>query len=257
MATEGAYDKDEVVFKAKLAEQAERYSEMKDFMKKVVTNSTAEGLNQEERNLLSVAFKNVVGARRASWRVLDSIARKEEPDNARFKYVKEYKENVETELTDICNDILELLADKLLKNAHIKPEERVFYHKMKGDYHRYMAEYVKGDPRVEVVEDARAAYDQALEAARSLPATNPIRLGLSLNFSVFYYEILQDQKNACHLAKESFDKAVGELEGLTEEEYKDATLIMQLLRDNLTLWQSEGDAEEMPIENDGTAIEDC
>jgi len=58
---------------------------------------------------------------------------------------------------------------------------------------------------------------------------------------VFYYEILDDQKEACQLAKDAFDTAVGELEELTEEQYKDATLIMQLLRDNLTLWQSEED----------------
>lgn len=69
--------------------------------------------------------------------------------------------------------------------------------------------------------------------------TNPIRLGLALNFSVFYYEIMSKQDKACELAKEAFDEAIAELENLADGEYKDSTLIMQLLRDNLTLWTAE------------------
>ena len=69
--------------------------------------------------------------------------------------------------------------------------------------------------------------------------THPIRLGLALNFSVFYYEILNSPDRACHLAKQAFDDAIAELDTLSEDSYKDSTLIMQLLRDNLTLWTSD------------------
>lgn len=72
-----------------------------------------------------------------------------------------------------------------------------------------------------------------------LATTHPIRLGLALNFSVFYYEILNSPDRACHLAKQAFDDAIAELDTLSEESYKDSTLIMQLLRDNLTLWTSD------------------
>merc|ERR1719395_145590 len=82
----------------------------------------------------------------------------------------------------------------------------------------------------------KAAYDIA---GTELPPTHPIRLGLALNFSVFYYEILNSPDRACHLAKQAFDDAIAELDTLNEESYKDSTLIMQLLRDNLTLWTSD------------------
>jgi 14-3-3 protein epsilon len=76
-----------------------------------------------------------------------------------------------------------------------------------------------------------------------LTPTHPIRLGLALNFSVFYYEILNSPDRACHLAKQAFDDAIAELDSLSEESYRDSTLIMQLLRDNLTLWTSSDNAE--------------
>ena len=75
-------------------------------------------------------------------------------------------------------------------------------------------------------------------AQTDLTPTHPIRLGLALNFSVFYYEILNSPDRACHLAKQAFDDAIAELDSLSEDSYRDSTLIMQLLRDNLTLWTS-------------------
>ena len=84
------------------------------------------------------------------------------------------------------------------------------------------------------------SYERASEIATAqLPPTHPIRLGLALNFSVFYYEIQNSPDKACHLAKQAFDDAIAELDTLSEESYKDSTLIMQLLKDNLTLWTSD------------------
>ena len=119
-------------------------------------------------------------------------------------------------------------------------ESKVFYLKMKGDYHRYLAEFKTGADRKDAAEHTLLAYKAAQDIALvDLAPTHPIRLGLALNFSVFYYEILNSPERACHLAKQAFDEAIAELDTLGEESYKDSTLIMQLLRDNLTLWTSD------------------
>ena len=80
-------------------------------------------------------------------------------------------------------------------------------------------------------------------AQECLTSTHPIRLGLALNFSVFYYEIKQNATKACKMARDAFDEAIAELDNVDDDFYKDATLIMQLLRDNLTLWTEEGEAD--------------
>merc|ERR1711860_392235 len=121
---------------------------------------------------------------------------------------------------------------------------KVFYLKMKGAYYRYLAEVAVGDKRTAVLDDSQKAYQEAFEIAKSkMQPTHPIRLGLALNFSVFYYEILNSPEKACQLAKTAFDEAIAELDTLNEDSYKDSTLIMQLLRDNLTLWTSDAAGE--------------
>lgn len=97
-------DKSELVQKAKLAEQAERYDDMAAAMKSVTEGDIE--LSNEERNLLSVAYKNVVGARRSSWRVVSSIEQKTEGSDKKQQMVKEYREKIEKELKEICNDVL-------------------------------------------------------------------------------------------------------------------------------------------------------
>lgn len=234
-------NKDELVQKAKLAEQAERYDDMANAMKKV-TEHGAE-LTNEERNLLSVAYKNVVGARRSSWRVISSIEQKTEGNERKQGMAREYREKVEKELCEICYDVLGLLDKHLIAKA-TQPESKVFYLKMKGDYFRYLAE-VASNNKGEVVDQSEQAYEEAFKIAKDqMQPTHPIRLGLALNYSVFFYEIKNSPDKACQLAKTAFDEAIAELDTLNEDSYKDSTLIMQLLRDNLTLWTSDTKDED-------------
>eukprot|EP00250_Pteridium_aquilinum_P007473 c17183_g1_i1 orf=557-1336(-) len=232
-------ERDSHVYMAKLAEQAERYDEMVESMKKVAKLDVE--LTVEERNLLSVGYKNVIGARRASWRILSSIEQKEESkaNEQNVKRIREYRQKVEEELSKICNDILMIIDEHLIPSSSTG-ESTVFYYKMKGDYFRYMAEFKTSNEKKEAADQSLKAYQSASNTAGTdLPPTHPIRLGLALNFSVFYYEIMNSPERACHLAKQAFDEAIAELDTLSEESYKDSTLIMQLLRDNLTLWTSD------------------
>jgi len=233
-------DRDELLYLARLAEQSERYEEMVQYVAAFVKKEDRD-LSVEERNILSVAYKNVVGTRRQAWRVLHSIEGKEERRNNLDNKARaeRYRRDIETELVRMCGEILKLIDERLLVNAS-NAEARVFYHKMKGDYYRYVCEFAQGALRDEHSQKALASYQDAMNvASNELPPTHPTRLGLALNFSVFYYEIMQNQAKACEMAKQAFDDAIPELDNISEESYKDSTLIMQLLRDNLTLWTSE------------------
>ncbi len=240
-------------------------------MKKIAQGAGEQELSVEERNLLSVAYKNLVGARRASWRILQSVEqvraisglrrtalRRDGPpspchihcapsidaaqselakgNEKRVKLIQSYRTVVEKELDDICGEILTLLDKHLIPSASTV-EASVFYLKMKADYHRYLAEFkVRDATDDDAVRDARQhaaarhrhhararrrttsqvdddrknASDKTLEAYKAaqdkataeLPSTNPIRLGLALNFSVFYYEVLNQPEQACSLAKQ-------------------------------------------------------
>jgi 14-3-3 protein epsilon len=213
-----------------------------------------------------VAYKNVVGARRASLRIISSIEQKEESKGSEnLSMIKGYRAKVrpralqrgpmrspfpragppaahckrpapapgpsakrariaspvqvEQELNNICSDILRLLDGNLIKGS-LGAEPAVFYQKMKADYFRYLAEFAKEDVKKEHASKAEEAYNAATAKAGELAPTHPIRLGLALNFSVFLYEVMNKQQDACRLAKEAFDNAIAELDTLDEESYK-------------------------------------
>ncbi|KAJ5085579.1 hypothetical protein N7532_010350 [Penicillium argentinense] len=246
-------ERENKTFLARLCEQAERYDEMVKYMKEVA--KIGGELTVDERNLLSVAYKNVVGTRRASWRIISSIEQKEESKGSdqHVGIIKDYRDKIEKELEDVCQDVLNVLDESLIPKAETG-ESKVFYYKMKGDYHRYLAEFASGEKRKVAATAAHEAYKNATDVAQTdLTPTHPIRLGLALNFSVFYYEILNSPDRACHLAKQAFDDAIAELDSLSEESYRDSTLIMQLLRDNLTLWTSSDSQDAEASKDEGGA----
>ncbi|XP_039125645.1 14-3-3 protein 7-like [Dioscorea cayenensis subsp. rotundata] len=232
-------EREKTVYLAKLAQQAERYDDMVEFMKNVARMDIE--LTSEERNLLSIGCKNLIGARRTSWWYLTSLMHKEDEkrNEHNAEHIMHYLKRVEHELTKICDDILSFTAIHILPSS-ISGESIVFFHKMKGDYYRYLAEFKTGEQKKEAADKSLEAYQAATSTAiTELPPTHPIRLGLALNFSVFHYEIQNAPDRACHLARRALDEAITQLSSLSEESYKDSTLIMELLKDNLMLWSSE------------------
>lgn len=237
--------RDQLIIMAKVAEQCERFDEMLVCMKRVVKIDA--NLSNEERNLLSVAYKNVIGSRRACWRAVSSLELKQ-GNEGQAKLIRAYKKQIEAEIADICESLVGLLESYLIP-ASPTDEARVYFLKLKGDYHRYHAEADNEDQK----EKALEAYSKATEYASSLKATNPIRLGLALNFSVFYFEILKMLDKGCQMARSAFEDALNDPTSVDEDQHKEAALIMQLLRDNLSLWTEGPDGA---TENDGTKCEE-
>ena len=227
------------VYFAKLAEQTERYDEMAAHMGAIAT--LPEELSVEERNLFSVAYKNAVGCRRAAWRILNGVEHKEttKGNEAQAKTTAEYRARIEAELLELCEAVLAVLDSDLIAKS-TTGEAKVFYKKMKADYYRYIAEV--SDSTRNATEKARVAYEEAWkEAEADLAVTHPIRLGLALNYSVFLYEVVTDGEEACKMARAAFEAAIAGLDDVAEDSYKDSALVMQLLRDNLTLWTTTQD----------------
>ena len=94
-------------------------------------------LTVDERNLLSVAYKNVVGTRRASWRIISSIEQKEESKGSdkHVGTIRDYRQKIETELEKVCQDVLDVLDQSLIPKAE-SGESKVFYHKMYARFGR-------------------------------------------------------------------------------------------------------------------------
>ena len=194
------------VFMARVADQAERPEDMVQFLKEIVAEKE-DDLSVEERNLLSVGFKNLIGARRTAYRTVAAIEGNKKYEE-HSKRCGEYKKKIEEELVNICEDIIQLIIDQSLKKAK-EHESQIFYLKMIGDYYRYIAEAVSGDKLKSVGDDAEKYYQQAQElAVKELHPRNPIRLGLALNFSVFHYEVRNNSSKACELARFARDEAI-------------------------------------------------
>lgn len=231
------------VYLAMLAEQCTRFEDMMEFLEEMV-KTKKDDLSSDERNLLSIAYKNTISLRRQAIRTLLAYEMKEKKkDNSQYlSFIVEYKKKVETELINLCQRIIGNIEKNLLTKAN-ENEAKVFYHKMTADYYRYMAENVDGDQKKTFGENSLKSYNFASEDAKKLKIENPIRLGLALNFSVFYFEVMNDQKMACDIARETLDLAKKELINIDEEdeEHKDAFSIINLLQENLNMWTSEED----------------
>ena len=238
------WSREDLVYFAKVAENARRFDDMVDTMKLVV--KSGEPLNLEERNLFSVAYKSLVGTKRASWRVAAAVENREinSRREERSEIIRKYRKIIEKEYFDLCLEIFDLLDNYLIPNPE-NEEAKITYFKLKGDYQRYLGEISAGNERQEAANNALRAYQIATDlAAQKLPAYDPIRLGLALNFSVFFYEILNNTQKACELAQKAFDEAIAKLPNSgNEESFNDSTLIMGILRENLRLWTSNSKTE--------------
>jgi len=227
----------------RVAEQAERFDDMFNFLKEVIALKDQD-FTTEERNLLSVGFKNLIGANRTAIRTIAAI--EQNPKYSKYNgSLDVYKKKIEGELYDQCKSIVTLVKDKCLAKAS-NSESKAFFHKMAGDYYRYIAESAQGAKLEEVKAGAEEQYAAAQKICdRDLGACNPIRLGLALNFSVFYYEVKNDHAKACELGEQALQNALDKIDECDEETFRDAKSIIELLKENLSLWKENDNGNDL------------
>jgi 14-3-3 protein epsilon len=233
--------RDHLLAMAQVAEQAERYDEMAVAMRRLA--KTTSEVSNDEVQLLLVAYKHIVATRRASWRVACSVEQAEERQRSpQLPIARNLRKQIETEITEACQDLLSILERNLLPAA-VTEESKVLLLRTQGDYFRYLAEVSLNDAERD---QAHEAYTKATEYAASLRPLSPLRLSLALNFAIFYYEVLRSPDKACQLARQAYEDAIAEEDDLEEEERKEAAVVLHLLRDNLFLWTERDDGPDGP-----------
>ena len=234
------------IFMARVADQAERYEDMVQFLKEII-QETSEDVSMDVKNLLSVGFKNLISSQRSAWKTVQAI----EQNKKYAEYSSncaEYRSKIAKELEANCKKIIGIVEKDAFPKAS-DDEAKVFYLKMIGDYYRYTAETATGDKLSEVTEAAMKYYQKATDAGSTLKPYNSNKLGLALNFSVFFYELKNDSSKACKIAEEALNGARDEIDNMDNEEARDALSIIELLKENLDLWKEEEGGEDNAAED--------
>ena len=252
-----SYTRDELVFLTKINIRASRYEEAVNYAVEFVKLKPV--LSSEERNTVSNAFKSLLLLKRTSLKYLTQVFKLEDQKIQR-KEIKENKEKfsqiennlicieqilsrVEDEYYALIELMLDIIDNLLLPNSK-KEEAQVFYMKLKGDYYRYRAEFQNDNE--DSVDLAEKAYNDAYMLSEdSLPITSLTRLGLALNFSIFYYEQKNMIDEAIIIARNCYDEAVKSIDEVDPSKVKDYITLVQIIKENTIFWNTEKADEEM------------
>lgn len=231
--------RNDLIYMSRLYERAEKYDEMVLCINQFVKLNPK--LTFDERNILSAGYKNIIASKRFSWRYLYNQIKTETKlkNNLAVSYVQEIKQKVEDEIKTICKE-LNVLIDSFLIQSTEDSENKVYYLKLKADYYRYLCEFTKDDEFDFNLGLSEKAYKEAHELAeRSLPITSTTRLGVALNYSVLLFEIKNLREEASAIAKSALDEGLKVLDDLEKNKQRDTIIIIQLLMENLILWNSD------------------
>lgn len=237
--------REDYVYLAKLYEKAEKADESIEFIKKFIELNPV--LTRDDRSTLCSGYKFKYTTLRNSWRILFNMLKKEtsKKEKGDVTYIVETMKKVEDEMREVILDIHDLIDTHLLPHA-VKNESKVYYLKLKGDYYRYLSEFAQEDELEEALGNADLAYNDAYEIAENnLQISNAVRLGLALNFSIFYYEQRNLKEDACLIAKNAFEEAMKSIGEIEKNKSKEAITIVQILKENLLLWSNELNDDEI------------
>ena len=234
MSESKLFTREEYIYLSRLYEKAEKYPDQFKFINKYVELDPK--LSKDERNILGSGYKNIISDKRSSLRIINSL---EKRNIYQASYIKEIKEGIEKELSQILAEVQKILDKFLIPNA-IDIENKVFYLKLKADFMRYKCEISYGKELEENIFKTGKVYKEATDIAnKELNINNSTRLGLALNYSVFYYEIKKAKEEAINIAKNAFDEAMKIIDDLEISKAKDTLLIIQMLKENLISWCNE------------------
>jgi 14-3-3 protein epsilon len=232
-------DRDALLFMAQVLDQTNRYSEMVDLMKRVVALNPVLSVN--ERNLLAVAYKNRLNIHRNGLRIMSAIGQHDDGTvtSWRVAQVAAVRSKVIDELNTLCLDFVNMIEQTLLPVTR-DDESRMFFEKLRGDYYRYICETSTDDQLAQMTANARKAYEDAIEIGKATQSlATPGFLGLVLNYTVFLNEVVGSRVEATELAKKTYLEASTLIDNESEESYSEATMLLQILRDNITNWNEE------------------
>ena len=238
------YGLDDYVFLMKMFQRTERYPEMVKAINKYVEQNPV--LNEEERKLLCDGYKNIISDKRNGLRLLSNLSKKEEEEGKQINHKKQIniiREKIESELLSIFEEVHSILDKYLIPNAQ-NTETKVFYMKIKADYYRYHCEFAENDAFEEAKDNAERIYKEAYDLAlKDISIYNSIRLGLALNYSVFEYEIMDNKNDAYNIAQKAYDEVMKVVDDLEKDRTSENLLLIQLLKENLNLWNNEMEGE--------------
>ena len=238
------YTLGDYLYLIKLFQRTERYPEMVKAINKYVEQNPK--LSKEEQKMLCDGYKNIISDKRNSLRLLNNLSKKEEEEGKPINHKKQIniiKEKIQNELISIFKEIHSMLDQFLIPNSQ-DIETKIFYMKIKADYYRYHCEFAEGDQFDESKNNAQKIYKEAYDMAiKNLNIYNSIRLGLSLNYSVFEYEIMDNKNEAYDIAQKAYDEAMKVVDDVEKDRTSDNLLLIQLLKENLNLWNNEMEGE--------------
>lgn len=231
-------ERDNSIYTAQILDQTNLPEEMVANMKRVIQLNP--DLNEDERNLLSVAYKNSISQTRKNLRAIKNIIADVESQGQfpnRLNMLQEFRQQMFDELEAICKDLIELVDNALIPAAN-SSEARVFYEGLKANYYRYICESIEDmNDRQVVAEKANQSYLAAIEIAKNdIPAYKPSYLGLLLNYSVFLYEILDKKEEAIELSQKTYNESSPLIEENSEQSFHEANVILNVISDNLRIW---------------------
>lgn len=221
--------------------KTDRYKMVISAMKDVIRLDPK--LNLEERNLLTRPYKALINERRDSLRVISASIEKENSDTSIIiEKLRSLQTKISTELSNICTEFLELIDSKLIQNA-TDLDSKVFFLQIKADMYRYLCESGDIKNKADNIEKATESYNQAINLClENFTKNHPTSLRIHLNYSVFLFEILNKKEEALSLLEVIFSdcmKETQEQKKLTEGQQSESRMLLQLIRDNLTIWQKE------------------